>query len=116
MCYYRHTVTENPYIRQGIQDITFHIDFTLLKDIGEKEGMTTIGFVEQSYFLMGTGIIEEIEKIKDEDFRNYQNEIIKIKNLMLPGAMGDVFKFFEQSKGLSIIPKGFAYKNRKNLL
>ncbi|MCX7770218.1 MAG: SAM-dependent methyltransferase [Proteobacteria bacterium] len=116
MCYYKHTVLENPYIRLGNQDITFHIDFTLLKQIGEKFDMQTIGFVEQSYFLMGTGIIDEIEKIKNENFNDYQKEIIKIKNLMLPGGMGDIFKFFEQTKGISIIPKGFSYKNRKQIL
>lgn len=116
MCYYKHTVTENPYIRTGIQDITFHIDFTLLKDIGEKAGMKTLGFIEQSYFLMGTGIIEELEKIKNENFDNYQAEVIKIKNLILPGGMGDTFKFFEQCKGISIIPKGFSLKNKINTL
>lgn len=116
MCYYKHTVSENPFIRVGNQDITFHIDFTLLKDIGEKHGMETVGYIEQSYFLMGTGIIEELEKLKEQNPENYQREIIKIKNLMLPGGMGDTFKFFEQTKELSIIPKGFSYKNKKNLL
>lgn len=116
MCYYKHTVSENPFIRIGNQDITFHIDFSLLKDIGENNGMETVGFIEQSYFLMGTGIIEELEKLNQQDPENYQREIIKIKNLMLPGGMGDTFKFFEQTKGISIIPKGFSYKNKRKIL
>lgn len=116
MCYYKHTVSENPFIRIGNQDITFHIDFSLLKDIGENNGMETVGFIEQSYFLMGTGIIEELEKLNQQDPANYQREIIKIKNLMLPGGMGDTFKFFEQTKEISIIPKGFSYKNKRKIL
>lgn len=116
MCYFRHTALENPYIRLGNQDITYHIDFTLLKDIGELNGLNTAGFVDQYYFLMGTGIIEEVEKLKKENFEEYQQEIIKIKNLLMPGGMGEIFKVLVQTKKLNYIPKGFSFRNRKNQL
>lgn len=116
MCYYRHTAIENPYIRPGRQDITYHIDFTLLKEIGESAGFKTTGFVEQHYFLMGTGIIEEIEKIKNNSYNEYEQEIIKIKNLLLPGGMGEIFKVLFQVKGIEYTPKGFSIRNRVNNL
>jgi SAM-dependent MidA family methyltransferase len=116
MCYYRHTALENPYIRPGKQDITCHIDFTLLKEIGESFGFKTTGFVEQYYFLMGTGIIEEIEKLKNDSYDEYEREIIKIKNFLLPGGIGDVFKVLYQVKGINYTPKGFSIKNRVNNL
>ncbi len=116
MCYYRHTALENPYIRPGRQDITYHIDFTLLKEIGESTGFKTTGFVEQYYFLIGTGIIDEVEKLKNENYYEYEREIVKIKNLLLPGGMGEIFKVFFQVKGMDYTPKGFSIRNRVNNL
>src|SRR4029450_3881014 len=43
-----------PWLRDpGDQDITSHVDFTSVRAAAEAEGMTTIGFLDQTYFLLG---------------------------------------------------------------
>src|SRR5580765_8343334 len=37
----------------GEQDLTSHVDFTSVRAAAEAEGMTTIGFLDQTYFLLG---------------------------------------------------------------
>ena len=39
LCYYRHGIEENPYIRLGLQDMTTHVDFTTLIADGEELGL-----------------------------------------------------------------------------
>ena len=103
LCYYRHTIEENPYLRVGQQDITSHVDFTTLITIGEQEGLETVWFGEQYRFLMGAGIMEEmmlLEKSATTESERMKNRL-GLKKLMLPdGGMGDTFKVLIQSKGL----------------
>lgn len=52
MCYYRHTYNEEPYKRIGHQDITAHVDFTALMQIGESKGLITDNYTTQRDFLL----------------------------------------------------------------
>jgi SAM-dependent MidA family methyltransferase len=101
LCYYRHQLEENPYIRIGLQDITTHVDFSALIQTGEGVGLQKIWYGEQYRFLMAAGMMEEMlalearptpeaERIKDR---------LALKKLMLPdGGMGDTFKVLIQGK------------------
>jgi len=104
LCYYRHTVEENPYVRAGEQDITSHVDFTTLMQAGEAAGLATAWFGEQYRFLMAAGIIEELMALEaraaseEERIRHR----LTLKKLMLPdGGMGDTFRVLVQSKGVT---------------
>lgn len=118
MCYYRHQAFENPYIRVGEQDLTAHVNFSVLKMVGEQHGLKTEGYNEQQYFLMGCGFVEEVERLKAKMTQSaFEEEMQKIKVLIMPGGMGTTFKFFLQSKGLSLNSCcGFSYRNNKNSL
>jgi SAM-dependent MidA family methyltransferase len=39
--------------RPGEQDITAHVDFTSVQAAAEAEGLTTLAFLDQTYFLLG---------------------------------------------------------------
>ena len=39
--------------RPGDQDITAHVDFTSVRAAAEDEGMVTLGFLDQTYFVLG---------------------------------------------------------------
>lgn len=54
-CHYRHVVTANPYVRVGAQDITAHVDFSLLQAAGEESGLSTLGYTVQRDFLRNLG-------------------------------------------------------------
>ena len=103
LCYYRHTIEENPYIRLGLQDITSHVDFTTLINDGEESGLRKVWFGEQYRFLMGAGMLEELLALEARDMSVEQRlkHRLALKKLMLPdGGMGDTFKILIQSKGV----------------
>jgi SAM-dependent MidA family methyltransferase len=76
----------------GEQDITAHVDFTSVRDAAEAEGMTTIGFLDQTYFLMGllAGLPDPSSAIRNPQF----------KTLMVPGGLGSTHKVLILGKGV----------------
>jgi SAM-dependent MidA family methyltransferase len=96
LCYYRETVSDNPYVKVGLQDITAHVDFTSLALIGEQEGLAVTGFTNQLHFLMGLGIDQAFAGLdpesKDSGF---------LRRLLRPGGMGTTFKVLIQHKGMA---------------
>ena len=95
MCYYEHTTSENPYERIGNQDITSHVNFSSIMEEGIRSGLNTTGFVRQSNFLIALGILNKMN-----DAQGDISKLLTMKNLFLPGGMGDVFKVLIQHKGI----------------
>ncbi len=95
ICYYEHTTSENPYERVGNQDITSHVNFSSIMEEGDRCGLSTTGFVRQSNFLIALGILNKMN-----DAQGDVSKLLTIKNLFLPGGMGDVFKVLIQHKGI----------------
>ncbi|MBT6048813.1 MAG: methyltransferase, partial [Candidatus Scalindua sp.] len=96
MCYFEHTTSENPYERIGNQDITSHVNLSSIIEAGIKSGLSTTGFVRQSNFLIALGILNKMNDAKG-DF----SKLLTMKNLFMPGGMGDMFKVLIQHKGIS---------------
>ena len=96
MCYFEHTTSENPYERVGNQDITSHVNFSSIIEAGIKSGLSTTGFVRQSNFLIALGILNKMNDAKG-DF----SKLLTMKNLFMPGGMGDIFKVLIQHKGVN---------------
>ena len=95
ICYYEHTTSENPYERVGNQDITSHVNFSSIMEEGDRCGLSTTGFVRQSNFLIALGILNKMN-----DAQGDVSKLLTMKNLFLPGGMGDVFKVLIQHKGI----------------
>jgi SAM-dependent MidA family methyltransferase len=68
----------------GDQDLTAHVDFTSVRAAAEAEGMVALGFLDQTYFLMG--LLEGLAH-PEAALRNPQ-----LKTLMLPGGIGSTHK------------------------
>ncbi|HYO12607.1 MAG TPA: SAM-dependent methyltransferase [Thermoanaerobaculia bacterium] len=60
-CYTRQRVHRNPFVLVGEQDLTAHVDFTTLIRSGEEEGLTTVGFTRQAFWLTAAGLFEELQ-------------------------------------------------------
>ncbi|MCC6442441.1 MAG: SAM-dependent methyltransferase [Armatimonadetes bacterium] len=60
-CYWRHTFSDNPYIRVGRQDITSHVDFTSLIRFGAEAGLKPVQYDTQEHFLLSLGIRELLQ-------------------------------------------------------
>ncbi len=76
--------------RPGEQDITAHVDFTSIGAAAEAEGITTIAFLDQTYFLLG--LLPEI--------RNPQSAVRHLKTLVMPGGLGSTHKVLILGKGV----------------
>jgi SAM-dependent MidA family methyltransferase len=103
MCYSRHSANDNPYQDVGEQDITAHIDFTLLQQVGNSCGLKTLYFGEQYRFLMGLGFVEELLRLqaRETDADRAMSLRMTLKNLIVPDSgMGDTFKVLVQGRGV----------------
>ncbi len=70
--------------RPGEQDITAHVDFTAIKDAATREGATVLGFLDQTYFLLGLGAGE----LDAADLKTR----LSLKTLLMPGGLGSTLK------------------------
>jgi len=100
LCYYQHRISEDPYERIGEQDITSHVNFTSLIQKGEEVGLQFTGFVPQYQFLIGLGILEEMESLAGELSEMEGLRLrLSLKHLIEPETgMGEVFKVLIQHK------------------
>jgi SAM-dependent MidA family methyltransferase len=103
LCYRNHTVSEDPYRSPGQVDITSHVNFSALMDVGEKAGLETIGFYTQQQFLMQAGILTRLQEHGGGD--PFMNGAAKrnraIRQLILSEGMGQAFRVLLQGKGVS---------------
>ena len=61
--FYRQSIGSDPYQRIGMQDMTSSINFTSLRTAGERAGLSTLGFTDQSRFLIRLGIGEGVAAV-----------------------------------------------------
>jgi len=119
LCYHRHTMNNNPFHHIGYQDITAKVDFTSLAAAGRDAGLEVTGFTTQFHFFMGIGALGEFKEVEELNIGNLDafqwNQ--GIKELMLPGGMGDDFKVLIQHKDVEApLLKGFSFKDLKYTL
>ena len=102
LCYFQHQTSENPYERLGEQDITSHVNFTSLIRKGEETGLRFTGLVPQYRFLIGLGILGQIETLgKQLSELDGLKLRLSLKSLIEPEmGMGEVFKVLVQHKGI----------------
>jgi SAM-dependent MidA family methyltransferase len=81
--------------RPGTQDITSHVDFTSVRVAAEAEGLTTIGFLDQTYFLLG--LIDH--PAADRPFDDLKDRLA-LKTLLMPGGLGSTHKVLILGKGV----------------
>jgi SAM-dependent MidA family methyltransferase len=101
MCYWRHQVSENPYLRIGEQDITAHVNFSDLIAVGRENSLETTEFSSQMEFLIGQGILDEMEPLAAAGTAASIARLQALKKLILPGSMGERFKVVVQRKVIS---------------
>jgi SAM-dependent MidA family methyltransferase len=99
-CFHNHKLSVNPYQNIGEQDITSSVDFSSLINCGQQVRLNTIKYTTQGQFLVDWGILDIIEKASEK-------ERVTIKNLFLPGSMGDMFKVLIQEKNMKELLRNF---------
>ena len=89
-----------PWLLQpGERDITSHVDFTSIRAAAEGEGLTTLGFLDQTYFVLGLlegsaeGGREPLGSSGNKGFRPPSlGSSLALKTLMMPGGLGSTHK------------------------
>lgn len=100
VCYNKHSVNDLPYKNIGEQDITAHVNFSALTKWGEKNGLISCGFTNQSQFLLSLGLTEHLRKIEENEKTNSEmrKNLLLVHNLLL--SMGKKIKVLIQQKGI----------------
>ena len=98
MCYWRHQVSEDPYVRVGEQDITAHVNFSDLIEAGRVASLLMTDFSTQMDFLIRLGILDEMETLTRLGTAASVERLQAMKKLILPGNMGERFKVLVQRK------------------
>lgn len=96
LCYFQHSMNEEPFLRVGEQDMTAHVDFSSLAVTGEEQKLRTTGFTNQMSFLMGLGVEQMISELEQDS-----PQLKAAIHLLRPNGMGTTFKILIQHKGLS---------------
>jgi SAM-dependent MidA family methyltransferase len=82
-----------PWLEQpGEQDITAHVDFTSVRDAAEAAGLTTIAFLDQTYFVLG--LVEQWTATA------LAQRSAALKTLVMPGGLGSTHKVMIFGKGV----------------
>jgi len=77
----------------GKADITAHVNFDLLNEFFLKNGLKVNNIITQKEFLENMGIIERAKVVaKKMKFSQQSDLYLRIKRLLSPGSMGDLFK------------------------
>jgi len=90
ICYFRHTANRMPFLHVGEQDMTAHVDFTILEHAAHDVGLTTLGLTTQAAFLASLGLGEMLYAATQRatDAMRYITERNAVVRLIEPSAMG----------------------------
>jgi SAM-dependent MidA family methyltransferase len=89
--YFGHTVTADPFVRIGEQDLTAHVDFTALQRAGESVGLTPAGLTTQGAFLASLGLGEMLVRLQQDptaSVADYFAAQAAVFRLIDPGGSG----------------------------
>ncbi len=109
LAYHRHRASEEFLQRPGEQDLTAHVDFTALRRSAGKAGGRCLGLITQSRFLLALGVLDLLPDLDSGADREESasglslaarlREREALKDLFLPGRMGESFRVFVAAKG-----------------
>lgn len=97
--------------RPGEQDITSHVDFTTVQSAARAAGFDVLGFLDQTYFLMG--LLEDTDLTVGLPPAQQLKRRLALKTLLLPGGLGSTCKVLVLGKGMGVPElKGCSYRMR----
>lgn len=103
--FYRHQQLRDPLLHPGEMDLTAHVNFTAMAQAGVAQGLTTLGYTTQAWFLMGLGLLQRLEQLSRtqpaDDYARLHQTVLR---LVMPQGMGDRFKVLAQGKGVTEAP------------
>ena len=117
LAYHRHRPLADALAAPGEIDLTAHVNFSALIDAGNEAGLELSGFTRQERFLLALGEANQFADLYEPGATELENlqARLKLKRLVHPEGMGNVFKVLVQHRGIES-PKltGLKYGNVEN--
>ena len=113
VCFHQHVVSSDPYQHIGHQDITAQVDFTSLMRLGERRGLSTVGYTLQRHLLANLGLDSSLQDLEAQDMSHARKELARMAMMTLvdPEEYGN-FKVLAQAKGLKSNVELLGFKER----
>ena len=101
--YYRHTEGSSPYQRIGRQDISAHVDFSLLQSEGYAAGLDTLAYTTQAELLQGLGLNDLLNRLRNTAMPEHERNTnrMSMRELVKPEGLGG-FKVLFQEKATGV--------------
>ena len=117
-CHYRHHAHGDPFAYPGLTDITTWVDFTAVAEAAEAAGMQVAGFTTQAAFLLGGGLQAELQlaTAQSSDPVQTARRAAGVRQLMLPGEMGEAVKLMLLTRGVEAEGEAFALRDLRDSL
>ena len=100
LAYRRHATNQDYLDRVGEQDLTAHVNFSMLEDRARELGLEPLGLTTQDRFLIANGILETFRQ--DDPARRHDPRQVKARlqamQLIHPEGMGRRFKVLALAK------------------
>ncbi len=113
MCHYQHRAHDNPLLWPGLQDITAHVDFTAVAEAAVAAGLSVAAYTTQAWFLLDSGLEDFLQQAGPVDTVAYMQQAQQAKTLILPGEMGERFKFIGLTRDLDQAIPGFRMQDMR---
>lgn len=110
--YHQHTVTDDPFVRVGEQDLTAHVDFTWLSRAAQAADMREIGLTTQGEFLTHLGMgdwLVEMQYQPETDLAEYYRAQAAVFRLIDPAGLGR-FRVLGLAKGMGDAPAALGWQ------
>ncbi|MGD0129609.1 MAG: SAM-dependent methyltransferase [Terriglobia bacterium] len=102
LAYHRHMPLDDALGAPGEIDLTAHVNFSALIDAGKEAGLELSGFTSQERFLLALGEANQFADLYEPGATELENlrARLKLKRLIHPEGMGNVFKVLVQHRGI----------------
>jgi len=117
LAYHRHAPLADVLSAPGEVDLTAHVNFSALIDAGKEAGLEFTGFTSQERFLLALGEANQFADLYEPGATELDNlkARLKLKRLIHPEGMGNVFKVLVQHRGIgSPTLAGLKYRSLGN--
>lgn len=114
--FYRHRMHDDPLVLPGLQDLTASVDFTALAEAGHHAGFEIGAWLPQAQFLIASGLQDAFQRehaALDDEAERYALAQ-QVKQLTLPGEMGEHFKVMLLHRGVDtdVLPEDVVAASR----
>jgi len=105
MCHYRHHAHTEPFYWPGLQDITSHVNFSAMSQVGHSAGLDLLCYTSQAAFLLQAGIGDLLLRTSPTDAMRYFPQAHALQKLVSPAEMGELFKVLVMGVNVSVPEK-----------